>query len=849
MNLLQENGFNVKGFVARLEFLTLEYAFKKGIVKNNKYTLVANATNENLHYSLYRQDGELFTSVSSKTLDGLGVDLRSRALVEQVIEIINVSAHIISTEEEVKEEHLYLSRFANEWIKSLDHSSKNIPTPLGWVNFKKQLGNKYPVTVLKADIDERTSVIIDDIVTEMIKLLDENNIQHHEVNSILFIGDTFDNGQFKKSLSQHIALSDESFIHFHEKELGDIVNVYHELPSEWFDDDEERFATLSEAEKASALAAKKQKEELEAARKKDEEEFLRHQQETERDRNLQAAITSAQDAEKKMQYDEALGLYKTAFAIDTSNTYISQKIDELTGTITELKSKKKQYEEYIHNARIAYDSKEWNNSVAQSMLALGVMPDSCDAKQLLDDAKSMATKYARLKECLSQIDFYIEKSAFAEAQHEIKNAELLNLKDPSIEERRRKIAVEIQRIQCSINELKAKLDIAVNQEDFDLAVSICSELLNIDISNKQNWESKKEHLIGLKEQRKATLDQLRDIRKQIDENHLAQNWVELQSLCKAYLVIKYDDYIKELYSKAEEKLIANKVSALIDKVNSLVANSEIIQAISILDEAIEIAPDDTNVVSLRNSCIQKQKEISKNVELIKQQISNKESEFEYKEAIELCNQLVRIDVGNKSKWLEELQRLQSLQIEKSDLELNFRRKKADLKVLVREGNVSDDAEEKILSMQIKYHGMGIRNHDQEFLELLIKANPNKYSKRITKDETKPQEADKKQNIRKYTNKSKCVKKKDSDNSTAEQKSKEKELTEQNNNEGFRLLKSKQYIAAKRYFATKEKNNPAYSELPSICTELIVLEKKRSSGTCSVKELQRLKELCDNFGIN
>ena len=261
LDLLRENGFDAKGFVARLDFLALEYAYKKGIVKNNTYTLVANATNENLHCSLYRQDGELFTSISSKTLEGMGVDLRSRALVEQVIEIINSSAHIISTKEEFREEHLYLSRFEKEWIEALDRSSKNIPTPLGWVNFKKQQGNRYPVTVLKADIDERTSVIIDDIVTEMIKLLDENNIQYHEVDSVLFIGDTFDNGQFKKSLSQHIALSDNAFLHFHENELGDIVNVYHELPSKWFDDDEEKFKTKSEAEKVAALDAKKQKEE------------------------------------------------------------------------------------------------------------------------------------------------------------------------------------------------------------------------------------------------------------------------------------------------------------------------------------------------------------------------------------------------------------------------------------------------------------------------------------------------------------------------------------------------------------------------------------------------------------
>lgn len=554
LNLLRENGFKVEGFVAQLDFLALEYAYKKGFTENSKYTLVASATNENLHYSLYRQDEELFTSLSSKTLHGLGVDLRSRALVEQVIEIINTSAHTISTEEELREEHLYLSRFTNEWIKCLDNSSKNIPTPLGWVNLKKQIGNKYPVTVLKADIDERTSVIIDDIVSEMIKLLDDNNIQYHQVSYILFLGDTFDNSQFKKSLSQHIALTNDAFIHFHEENMGDIVSVYHELPSEWFGDDEKRFATLSEAEKSSALAAKKQKDELEAAQKKDNEDFLRHQQETERDRNLQNALTLAQDAEKKMQYDEALGLYKTAFAIDSSNTYINQKIEELTETISELKSRKKQFEEYFHNARIAYDAKEWDNSVAQSMLALGVMPDSYDAKKLLEDAKSMATKYARLKECLSQIDFFIEKSAFAEAQREIENAELLNIKDASIEERRRKVAGEMQRIQCSINELKLKFDNAIKLGIFDLAINLCSELSNLDLANKQQWDSQKELLIKQNEQRQATLEKLSELRKKIDDNHLAQNWQELRTLCNEYLVIKSDNYINELRIKAEEQI-------------------------------------------------------------------------------------------------------------------------------------------------------------------------------------------------------------------------------------------------------------------------------------------------------
>lgn len=565
LDLLRNNKFDVKGFVAQLDYLALEYAYKMGTVKDCLHVIVANACNENLHYALYKHEGEVFMLLESKILNGLGEDLRSRALVEHVIDTINTLAHIISTKEERQEEHLYLSRFVNEWIELLDNSNKNIPTPLGWVNLKKQIGNKYPIIVQKSDIDNQTSVIIGGIVTEIIKLVTKNDIQCHQISHVVFIGDTFDNGQFKKVLSQYLPIPDNRFIHFHEKELGDIVNVYHELPREWFDNDEARFATLSKNQREKALEAKKQREELEEARKRDEEEFLRRQRETEQSRNLQTALTLAKDAENKNQYEDALGFYKTASAIDSSNSYISQKIDELNEVIADQKSKKKLYDEYIHKAREAYDSKDWDNAVAQSTLALGVMTDSSDAKELLNAAKDMATKYARLKECLSKIDFLIEKGAYAEAQREIENTGLLNIKDSAIEERRNKIAIAIQQLQYSISVLKEKLDSATSQENYDLAINICAELSNLDTNNKQQWESQKEVYIIQQEQKLVTINKLRQLRKQIDEKHLAQNWVNLLSLCKAYLVIESDEYIQELMTKAEEQIKLESLQQQFDK--------------------------------------------------------------------------------------------------------------------------------------------------------------------------------------------------------------------------------------------------------------------------------------------
>lgn len=554
LDLLRDNKFEVKEFVGRLEFLTLECALKKNIIKDSSYIFVANACNENLHYSLYRCENDYFKLLSTKSLKGLGEDMRSRALIEQVLEVINTSAHIISTEDEFYEEYLYLSRFTNEWIDLLDSSYGNVPVPLGWINLKKQLGNKYPVSVQKSVVDERTSVIIDSVVAEMTKLLKENNIQCYQISNILFIGDTFDNRQFKKSLSQHVSIQENEFVHFHEKDLAGVINIYTEIPSEWFDDEEKEFSTLSEAQRVEAETIKRKKQKLEEAREKDEQERLRRQQENEKAKNLKNALTFAQDAENKKQYNEALDFYKTAYAIDPSNTYISQKIEVLNEFISELKSKIKHYNEYLSKAREAYDKKDWDNVLTQSTLALDIMPDASEAKDLLKEAKDMAAKYLRLKEYLKQIDFLIEKKAYIEAQHEIRNTELLNVRDSDIEKRRVIVEEGIRKIEKRILELEKDLKSAILQEDYKSAVSLCSDLCNIDVDRKEYWDRKKMAILHQKEQRQIVLDKLSTLRGQIDEKHLAQDWNELQSLCKAYLIIKQDEYIKELLAKSEEQI-------------------------------------------------------------------------------------------------------------------------------------------------------------------------------------------------------------------------------------------------------------------------------------------------------
>ena len=160
--------------------------------------------------------------------------------------------------------------------------------------------------------------------------------------------------------------------------------------------------------------------------------------------------------------------------------------------------------------------------------------------------------------------------------------------------------------------------------------------------------------------------------------------------------------------------------------------------------------------------------------------------------------------------------------------MNFRRKKADLNVIIRSGN-KKEAEDQITAMRNKYWEYGIKTHDNDFQKLLESIQPPKV------EQPKKTETKKKQKEGKKEKETKSIEeptRAGGANNVVE------------DSEGYKLLRSKQYVKAQRLFATTEKN----SEMVMICRELRDLEKSMGNGTITKQEKTRLLELHKKYDI-
>lgn len=555
LGLLSEHGFDVQEYVAHIGHLALEYAYRHHLFSDCGYVFVANACNENLRFAIYEQIDSLFVCRKECFYEGLGIDLRKRAILEDVVEKLEVESRFICNETERIDEFCYLGQYVDDWISRIDSdsSSSYMPTQLGNLHLKKQEGNSYPVSVMRSEIGERTSVIIDDIVGAMFRMLTEYGIGTQDLTHILFLGNSFENKLFKNKLIKQTGLDTTRILHFREERLSDIVSVYAELDCTQFKDAEEDHQKKSQAEKELAEQAKQDREALKAAKEKEEKEKADQEAEKQKERNLKEAIEYAEGAERNEEYENAIGFYKTAQALSPNDSYVQGKIEELGNIIADIRSKKKQFDKYIENAKQCFDEKDWDGAIVQSQMALGVMPMSDEATQVLNRAKDMSNRYARMKECLSQIDFFIDQGAFDKALEEMRNAELLELNDSILEEKKELIK-EKQHEQKERIERETKiLEDALIEKNYDIAIQQCELLIKIDANSQSQWVERKAEIVSMREIANTNRKRFQELTELIDRALLNEEWERLELLCIDALKIKDDASIQDKLSKARRK--------------------------------------------------------------------------------------------------------------------------------------------------------------------------------------------------------------------------------------------------------------------------------------------------------
>lgn len=487
---LRAEGFDVKESVARIGHLALEYAAMKAGYGDIGYYLVLNACNENLHYSLYQRSDDLFLRESEEFIAGLGTDVRSRALIEYVVDNINDKEHLLKTPDERESECLRMTQYVDEWLIKLSTARSFIPVQLTGITLSKDSFKAYSVSVQKAKIDERTKKIVTDIINVIVRFVKDKNISHEQIKGVVLLGNTFTNSLFTSELGTHYNLSNSKMICYKDTDLSSLVGAYDFIDCSQFSVERDSMRANAETE----LRRIKIAEEEEEARKKADEE-ARAQVEaqaaaTEVERKFQNAMDKGYDAEKEHDYDAMAELFGIALSLRPNDEEASRMHQDALRKKAELSVLRDNYKEKIQQAKKALDENDYEIAKQKAEEALSYDKESAAALRIKEEAIRHIKCAKELERYLDRADLFVAQKAYAEAIQELNKAKLLDVDDKEIKEREARIAKEQRTVNQKVNDLSAILNKALQEGRYDDALSVCNELIEVDFTNSRKWSAR-----------------------------------------------------------------------------------------------------------------------------------------------------------------------------------------------------------------------------------------------------------------------------------------------------------------------------------------------------------------------
>ena len=582
LNILKENGFLVdtKQSVARIDHLALEFVHKKGGCSEEGKYLVLNACNENLHYSLYQFSGGYFVRLAEEKLDGMGVDLRGRALVETVVEEVNRRQHFLQDKSEKEFECLRMTQlFLDKWLVKMANAKPFIPITFTDVWFAVAPYNKTSVSVMVRNIDERTRLIVSEIVREVTSFVKRNETVLEDIKGVLFLGNSFSNNQFEKAVLSEVCLPLSAVVRIHEHELPNLVGVYSVMDCDQFTTASETFvhdAQLEQKRKQNAILDEENRKAAEA--KKVEEDAERNKQQ-EAERGFKDAMSQVSDYERKEDYAQMLEWCDIALTIKPEDDNAKKKKEEAQRLLSEQKVKSDQYNEIIKRAKASWKEGRLQDALSQSEMALNFKPDSKEAQRIHDEASQAIEKHQKVKEYLTRADLFIAQKLYSEAVVELEKAVTLDDKCIEAVSKLERIKRLREDADSKLQDLVCQLKSAHIAHEYERAIDICEQLIECDSNNLRKWSETIEQFRGLlkdKEKEEARLRKLKDDILGSDDDQ------KIFDMCESYLDSKEDVAIRMKYEQAKSKLFLKKMqeelSLGLDSVKALIADKKWLEA-------------------------------------------------------------------------------------------------------------------------------------------------------------------------------------------------------------------------------------------------------------------------------
>lgn len=485
---LEKNKFVVKCAIPSIARLALEECCKRGQCTEEGHYLVLTACNENLHYLLYECRDGLYLRTANNHLPGYGLDPRRRALVEHVVEKVNRTSRLLQTSQQMEDEYLRQEQFVNDWLKKLQRAKKGIPVQIE-VNFAVATENKNPLSLKPKDIEDRTESVVREVVQKVTDFVENAGIKTYEIKGILLIGDVFTNEQFRDKLSNHFSVKSDSLQVYQEKELGQILNVYHTIDLTQFEEAGGRFVKNAKSEakrirEAAEEAKKKAKAEKEI---QDRERKLQEAGKAEREYGL--AMDNVEQYEKERDYEQMEEWTRIALTHKPEDPTAKEKLESAQQLKHEKRANIKQFNAIMHRVKAAEEEGRWQDAISLCDTALSLQADSMEAKRVIKEAKKQLDIKEKVTNYLNRVDLFLAQGLYEEASEEMNKVLSLEPTNQSVRIKQKEILAIREKQKVKIAKIVETFEQAKEVKDYERSLDVCEKLIGLDAPNRQQWEA------------------------------------------------------------------------------------------------------------------------------------------------------------------------------------------------------------------------------------------------------------------------------------------------------------------------------------------------------------------------
>jgi tetratricopeptide (TPR) repeat protein len=550
---MNEHHLLVKESVAWISHLALEECHKKGKINEEGFYLVMTATNENLHYSVYEYANGLFLRKAAASLEGGGLDIRRRALIESVVDNINRTTKFLSTPDEFTQEYLRMERFADEWLAKVVQYKRR-PFSLSNVTLAIAPNNPYEVPVFPNKLNERTSVLVNDIIRKVESFIKEIPLALCSIKGLILLGNTFTNEQYLHAINAKVVLPADAIMIYKDNDLSHIVAMYAFMDCSQFSSENKQFEINAEQEAERIRIA--QAEEDAAIKAKAEAEALSAENERVRkaEREYRNAMDNVNQYERERDYEQMLDWAKIALAQRPNDELANEKIQQAQQLIADERAKAKQYSDVMQRVKTCMDERRWVEVISQCEVALGCRPDSQEARRLLDEAKRRLEVSENVKDFMNRAELFFAQKFYDEAEQELAKVRSLDPTNSEAVKRQKDIQAIRLAHQHEINSLVDAAQSFSSNSDYKKAMDLYDKLVNLDKRNSRKWTEMVERMKQKDIEEEKKKSKLLDLKRRIDSYFFEEDWTSVIQNCEAYLSIDENADIRDFLGKAKSKM-------------------------------------------------------------------------------------------------------------------------------------------------------------------------------------------------------------------------------------------------------------------------------------------------------